>query len=137
VATAALSPAEIASPIRSILRRKETSAHPGQGSAIDVARQEVLAETPHPVRSVDRRDRREHAYFGNDWASFAPGLKTIDDATHIRRRILLASERAEDRHRPGRAATPVEFRRGRRRPDRNTELMECRATAQSSSRPRT
>ena len=37
----------------------------------------------------------EHAYFGNDWASYAPGLKTIDDATYLRRRILLAFERAE------------------------------------------
>ena len=38
----------------------------------------------------------EHAYFGHDdWASFAPGLKTIDDATYLRRRILLAFERAE------------------------------------------
>src|SRR5262249_17294811 len=37
----------------------------------------------------------EHAYFGQDWSSYAPGLKTIDDATYIRRRILLAFERAE------------------------------------------
>src|SRR5262249_34533628 len=37
----------------------------------------------------------EHAYFGHDWASYAPGLKTIDDATYLRRRILLAFERAE------------------------------------------
>jgi NADH dehydrogenase len=37
----------------------------------------------------------QHAYFGNDWASYAPGLKTIDDATYLRRRILLAFERAE------------------------------------------
>ena len=37
----------------------------------------------------------EHAYFGHDWSSYAPGLKTIDDATYLRRRILLAFERAE------------------------------------------
>src|SRR5882757_5520021 len=97
VATAALSPAEIASPIRSILRGKENvSVILAKVSAIDVARQEVLAEGRRiPFDQLIVATCAAHAYFGNDWASFAPGLKTIDDATHIRRRILLAFERAE------------------------------------------
>jgi NADH dehydrogenase len=97
VATAALSPAEIASPIRSILRRKENvSVILAKVSAIDVARQQVIAEGRHiPFDQLIVATGAEHAYFGNDWESFAPGLKTIDDATHIRRRILLAFERAE------------------------------------------
>jgi NADH dehydrogenase len=97
VATAGLSPADIASPIRGILRRQpNASVILAKVSGVDIAKREVVAE--------GRRIRfdylivatgAEHAYFGNDWASYAPGLKTIDDATYLRRRILLAFERAE------------------------------------------
>jgi NADH:ubiquinone reductase (H+-translocating) len=97
VATAALSPADIASPIRGILRRqKHVNIILAQVSGIDAARKEVLAEGRRiPFDQLIVATGAEHAYFGHDWASFAPGLKTIDDATYIRRRILLAFERAE------------------------------------------
>jgi NADH dehydrogenase len=99
VATAALSPAEIASPIRSILsRQKNASVLMARVAGIDAARKRVHLQ--------DKRDQpfdylvvatgARHAYFGHDdWAKSAPGLKKIEDATDIRRRILLAFERAE------------------------------------------
>jgi NADH dehydrogenase len=98
VATAGLSPADIASPIRSILRaQKNASVVLAKVSGIDAARSEVLAEGRRiPFDFLIVATGAEHAYFGNDdWASFAPGLKTIDNATYLRRRILLAFERAE------------------------------------------
>ncbi|HET6467514.1 MAG TPA: NAD(P)/FAD-dependent oxidoreductase, partial [Geminicoccaceae bacterium] len=98
VATAALSPADIAWPIRSILRRqKNVQVLLGRVEGIDVERREVLIE--------DRRvgydflilaTGARHSYFGrDDWEEIAPGLKKIDDATLIRRRVLMAFERAE------------------------------------------
>ena len=66
-------------------------------SGIDLDRREVIAED-HRVGfdTLIIATRAQHAYFGHDeWASFAPGLKTIDDATYLRRRILLAFEKAE------------------------------------------
>jgi NADH dehydrogenase len=97
VATAGLSPADIASPIRGILRRQSNvNVILAQVSDIDTEGKDVLAEGrrisfDHLIIATGA----EHAYFGNDWASYAPGLKTIDNATYIRRRILLAFERAE------------------------------------------
>src|SRR6516165_5100694 len=97
VATAGLSPADIASPIRGILRRQR-NAHVilAKVSGVDTVRKEVVAEGrrirfDHLIVATGA----EHAYFGHDWSSYAPGLKTIDDATYLRRRILLAFERAE------------------------------------------
>ena len=97
VATAALSPADIASPIRSILRDQgNAKVILAKVTGIDVARKEVVAEGRRvPFDFLVIATGAEHAYFGNDWASHAPGLKTIDDATYLRRRILLAFERAE------------------------------------------
>jgi NADH dehydrogenase len=97
VATAVLSPADIASPIRGILRRQD-NVHVmlAKVSGIDTARREVIAEGRRlPFDYLVVATGAEHAYFGHDWASYAPGLKTIDDATYLRRRILLAFERAE------------------------------------------
>jgi NADH dehydrogenase len=99
VATAALSPAEIASPIRSILsRQKNAHVLMARVTGIDPARKLVHLENgrdeafDHLVVATGAR----HAYFGHDdWEICAPGLKKIDDATDIRRRILLAFERAE------------------------------------------
>jgi NADH dehydrogenase len=98
VATAGLSPSDIASPIRSIVRDEENiSVVLANVSGIDVARHEVLAEGrrigfDHLIIATGA----QHAYFGHDeWAAHAPGLKTIDDATYLRRRILLAFEKAE------------------------------------------
>ncbi|HEX7007086.1 MAG TPA: NAD(P)/FAD-dependent oxidoreductase [Alphaproteobacteria bacterium] len=98
VATAGLSPAEIAWPIRSILRdQKNTRVLLGRVTAIDVAGRAVtLGERRLPYDILVLATGARHAYFGHDdWERFAPGLKTIDDATEIRRRILLAFEYAE------------------------------------------
>ncbi len=97
VATAGLSPADIASPIRGILRdAKNITVVLAKVSGIDTAGKEVLAEGRRIAFDyLVIATGAEHAYFGNDWASYAPGLKTIDDATYLRRRILLAFERAE------------------------------------------
>jgi NADH dehydrogenase len=97
VATAGLSPADIASPIRGILRRQRNAeVLLAKVSGIDVSTKEVIAEGRRiPFDYLIVATGAEHAYFGHDWASYAPGLKTIDDATYLRRRILLAFERAE------------------------------------------
>jgi NADH:ubiquinone reductase (H+-translocating) len=97
VATAGLSPGDIASPIRAILRhQKNTQVILAKVSGIDTVRNEVVAEGRRiPFDHLIVATGAEHAYFGHDWSSYAPGLKTIDDATYLRRRILLAFERAE------------------------------------------
>ena len=98
VATAGLSPADIASPIRGILRRQKQCAMSfwRKSRASTPPRKECVAEGRRiPYDYLIIATGAEHAYFGHDWASYAPGLKTIDDATYFRRRILLAFERAE------------------------------------------
>jgi len=99
VATAGLSPADIASPIRSILRGQANArVMLADVTAIDLKRRMVFAEDRRiPYDRLIIATGARHAYFGHDdWASYAPGLKTIDDATYLRRRILLAFERAEN-----------------------------------------
>jgi NADH:quinone reductase (non-electrogenic) len=102
VATAGLSPGDIASPIRGILgRQSNTKVILAQVSGIDTARKEVIAEGRRILYDyLVIATGAEHAYFGHDWSSYAPGLKTIDDATYLRRRILLAFERAETEPNP-------------------------------------
>jgi NADH:quinone reductase (non-electrogenic) len=97
VATAELSPADIASPIRGILgRQRNVEVLLAKVSDVEVPTKEVIAEGRRiPFDYLIVATGAEHAYFGHDWASYAPGLKTIDDATYLRRRILLAFERAE------------------------------------------
>src|SRR4051812_6631333 len=97
VATAGLSPGDIASPIRGILgRQKNANVILAKVSGIDTARKEVIAEGRRIAFDyLIVATGAEHAYFGHDWSSYAPGLKTIDDAPYLRRRILLAFERAE------------------------------------------
>jgi NADH dehydrogenase len=98
VASAALSPGDIASPIRGILRdQRNANVVLAKVSGIDVAGREVLAEGRRiPFDTLILATGAQHAYFGHDdWAAHAPGLKTIDDATYIRRRILLGFEKAE------------------------------------------
>jgi len=98
VATAGLSPADIASPIRSILRsQSNANVVLAKVSGIDLERREVVAEARRiPFDYLIVATGAQHAYFGHDnWAAYAPGLKTIDDATYLRRRILLAFEKAE------------------------------------------
>ena len=112
VATAGLSPAEIASPIRSILARaRNVNVILGKVSGVDVARRTVIAEGRHiPFDHLILATGAQHAYFGHDdWAASAPGLKTIDDATYIRRRILLAFEKAETEEDPHERARLLNF----------------------------
>jgi NADH:ubiquinone reductase (H+-translocating) len=99
VATASLSPADIAGPIRTILRR-QANAQVWMGEVVDVDRTHRTVSLADGVNvSWDYlvlATGATHAYFGNDeWAEHAPGLKTVDDAIEIRRRFLLAFEEAE------------------------------------------
>jgi NADH dehydrogenase len=99
VATAGLSPADIASPIRGILRKqRNTTVLLGKVTGIDVAGKAVLsAERWVTYDQLVIATGARHAYFNHDeWECFAPGLKKIDDATDIRSRILVAFERAEN-----------------------------------------
>jgi NADH dehydrogenase len=98
VATAGLSPSDIASPIRHILRaQRNATVMLADVSKLDLERRHVCAEDRYiPYDYLVLATGAQHAYFGrDDWARFAPGLKSIDDATHLRQRILLAFERAE------------------------------------------
>lgn len=98
VATAGLNPSDIAQPIRYILA-KQDNCHPVLAEVTGVDTHEQLVETtvgPVPYDFLILATGATHAYFGNDeWANHAPGLKTIGDALDIRRRILLAFERAD------------------------------------------
>jgi NADH dehydrogenase len=98
VATAGLSPAEIAWPIRGLVRRqRNTQVLLGEVTGVDRERHVVtMADREIPYDFLVLATGATHAYFGNDgWALHAPGLKCIDDATEIRRRLLIAFERAE------------------------------------------
>ena len=98
VATGALSPANIAAPLRRVLRhQKNTRVLLAEAVDIDVAnRRVVLSDGEEAFDTLIVATGARHAYFGKDqWEVFAPGLKTIEDAIHIRRRILLAFEAAE------------------------------------------
>jgi NADH dehydrogenase len=98
VATAGLSPADIAAPIRGILRRqKDAHVMLGSVTGIDLrGREVILRDRRVPYDYLIVATGARHAYFGHDeWAAVAPGLKKIDDATRVRRKILIALERAE------------------------------------------
>ncbi len=98
IATAALSPGEIATPIRSLFRsQRNVQIRLGTVTGVDTATREVLVgaakvKFDYLVLATGAR----HSYFGNDhWAPYAPGLKSIEDATSIRSRLLRAFEEAE------------------------------------------
>jgi NADH dehydrogenase len=99
VATAALNPSDIAAPIRSILRRQDNvSVLLGEAASIDPARKLVSladgAELPYDYLLL--ATGATHSYFSHpEWEENAPGLKSIDDALEIRRRVLIAFEAAE------------------------------------------
>jgi NADH dehydrogenase len=98
VAAATLSPADIAWPIRGILRRqKNTTVHMANVTGVDTAAQLVHAgAVTIPYDYLVLATGATHSYFGHpEWASVAPGLKQIEDATAIRRKVLLAFEQAE------------------------------------------
>jgi NADH dehydrogenase/putative oxidoreductase len=99
VATASLSPADIATPVRSMFRDQENvRVLLGEVTGIDLAGRTVVlgaGRIRYDLLVVATGAR--HSYFGRDqWATFAPGLKSIEDATTIRRRLLLAFEEAEN-----------------------------------------
>ena len=101
VATAALSPAEIAWPIRHMLRQqRNATVLMAEVTGLDLAGRLVqTAAGPISYDYLVIATGATHSYFGHDeWAQFAPGLKGIEDATRIRRRILLAFEQAELAH---------------------------------------
>jgi NADH:ubiquinone reductase (H+-translocating) len=98
VATAGLSPADIAAPIRGILsRQRNARVILGRVVGIDKALRVVrLRDREVPYDWLIVATGARHAYFGHEeWAAFAPALKNIDDATRLRRNILTALERAE------------------------------------------
>ena len=116
VATAGLSPGEIAAPIRSILRRHknvevlmaEVTGFDLERRVVQTAVQDEFQEIPYDSLIVAAG--ASHAYFGHDeWQTLAPGLKTIEDALEIRRRVLLAFELAERRAAAGESSDPLNF----------------------------
>jgi NADH dehydrogenase len=130
VATAGLSPGEIAAPIRSILHRhKNVEVLMAEVTAFDLERRVVrtAVQTDAQTDAQNHTDAQNevqeipydslivaagasHAYFGHDeWQALAPGLKTIEDALEIRRRVLLAFELAERHASAGEASDPLNF----------------------------
>ncbi len=113
VATGALSPGEIAQPLRAVLRKqKNITVLLGEARGIDPVRREVLMSDGGPIGydSLVVATGARHAYFGHDeWSEHAPGLKTIEDAIEIRRRILIAFEAAEREADPERRAEWMTF----------------------------
>src|SRR6202451_3238764 len=112
VATAGLSPGEIAAPIRSILRhRKNTEVLMSEVTGFDLENRFVeMPDGKIPYDYLIVAAGASHAYFGHDdWEPFAPGLKTIEDAIEIRRRVLLAFELAENQAVHGGPPTPLNF----------------------------
>lgn len=98
VATGGLSPGDIASPLRAILKHNQ-NAHVITAEIVGfdpVQKKVILADGDVPYDSLIIATGVTHDYFGNtEWAKLAPGLKTVEDATEMRRRILLAFESAE------------------------------------------
>ncbi len=99
VATGALSPGEIASPLRYVLNgQKNTKVLLGEVTGVEPGPREVLLADGGrvPYDTLILATGATHDYFGHpEWAQYAPGLKTIEDATEIRTRVLLAFEQAE------------------------------------------
>jgi NADH dehydrogenase len=113
VATASLSTSEIAWPIRYLLRgRPEVTTLFATVTGVDAESKRVLIEDGDalPYDTLVLATGARHAYFGHDeWEPFAPGLKTLEDATTLRRRILVAFERAERETDPQRRAALLTF----------------------------
>jgi NADH dehydrogenase len=113
VATASLSPSEIAWPIRAIVRRRpEVSTVLASVTGVDPAGRQVWLGDGGALRydTLILATGARHSYFGHDeWEPYAPGLKTIEDATRIRGRILLAFEAAEREADPRRRAALLTF----------------------------
>jgi NADH dehydrogenase len=113
VATASLATSEIAWPIRHLLRdRRDVTTLFATVSGVDAAAKQVQFDDGDTVAydTLVLATGARHAYFGHDeWEPFAPGLKTLEDATTLRRRILVAFERAERESDPERRAALLTF----------------------------
>lgn len=112
VATGELSPANIAAPLRAILRRqKNVTVLQAEVVDFDVTiREVVLADERLPYDWLIVAAGSTHSYFGHDeWQPLAPGLKSVEDATSIRAKILSAFERAEHEHDPHRREALLTF----------------------------
>ena len=113
VATASLATSEIAWPIRYLLRdRSEVTTLFANVNGVDATNKRVVLEDGDtvPYDTLVLATGVRHAYFGHDeWEPFAPGLKTLEDATTLRRRILVAFERAEKETDPERRAALLTF----------------------------
>jgi NADH dehydrogenase len=113
VATASLATSEIAWPIRYLLRgRHEVTTLFATVAGVDANAKRVLLDDGDtlPYDTLVLATGARHAYFGHDeWEPFAPGLKTLEDATTLRRRILVAFERAERESDPARRAALLTF----------------------------
>jgi NADH dehydrogenase len=113
VGTAVLATSEIAWPIRHLVRkRKEITTLLGEVTGVDTQNRTVLLEDGGVTGydSLVLATGARHAYFGHDeWEPYAPGLKTLEDATAIRRRILLSFERAERETDPDARAALLTF----------------------------
>ena len=132
VATASLATSEIAWPIRHLLRdRQDVTTLFATVSGVDAAGKRVLLDDGDalPYDTLVLATGARHAYFGHDeWEPFAPGLKTLEDATTLRRRILVAFERAERETDPERRAALLDVRHRRRRADRRRTRRHHRRT---------
>ncbi len=112
VASAVLNAADIASPLRSVLRRdKNVTVLLARVDRVDVARRRlVLADGELTYDALILAVGAGHSYFGHDeWEALAPGLKTVEDALEIRRRVLLAYESAEREDDPVRREALLTF----------------------------
>jgi NADH:ubiquinone reductase (H+-translocating) len=112
VASASLNPSDIAVPIRQILARwDDVRVHMEVVTSIDKAAKLVITETDrHPYDYLVMACGASHSYFGhNEWEELAPGLKTVEQALEIRRRVLTAFEQAEKEDDPARQARLLTF----------------------------
>jgi NADH dehydrogenase len=113
VATASLATSEIAWPIRYLVRaRPDVTTLFANVTGVDAGQKRVLLDDGDalPYDTLVLATGARHAYFGHDeWEPFAPGLKTLEDATTLRRRILVAFERAERETDPARLAALLTF----------------------------
>src|SRR6188768_3495676 len=113
VATGALSPGDIAQPLRSILRKqRNTTVILGEAVGLDPDKREVLIADGGPIAydTLVVATGAHHTYFDHpEWATLAPGLKTMEDALEIRRRILIAFEAAEREADPDRRRAWMTF----------------------------
>ena len=113
VATAGLSPADIAAPIRSIVKNSaNTRVVLDRVYGVDTASKHVILGEGEPMAFdwLVLATGARHSYFGRDeWAPFAPGIKTIEDATAVRRKVLMALERAETETDPAKRQALLTF----------------------------